>query len=267
MNTFKRVKLIGQGTYSKVYLYKNAYDYCIVNKCIRDENEETISPYISKEISILKRLNHPNIIKYLRHEHVNSIVNIYLEYGGISLIEYIEHFDVKYIMKQILNAVDYLHDNSIAHLDISTRNILIYKNNNIKLVDFGMATYFNSKIYENMCTISFSSPEMLLQIFDNFPATDLWSIGCIFYYLLTNSHLWLNREEDLQVFDIFTKFGYAENYKNCKKWNSKYNEFNYKRSLIFTDPLVQDLISKFLTVNYKERITIKDALNHNYFKN
>lgn len=260
----EKIKQIGYGSYSKVYLCKNYRGLCFVNKCI--ENQEEITTYVSNELFILEKLHHPNIIRYIFHEHISPVVNIYFEYGGVSLIECLEPFNVKSILKQILEAVKYLHGSLIAHLDISTRNVLIYKGD-VKLIDFGMATPFNMKILENVCTVSFSSPEMLLGIYDYFPATDLWSVGCVFYYLLTCTHLWLNKDPDKQLIDIFDKLGHGENYKYSKKWDIRYNDYNYKHPLMFADSNIQDLLNKLLSVNYGERITAVGALNHKYFKN
>ena len=94
----------------------------------------------------MKSLEHPNIIKYLGAEREGSTLKIYMDYvvGG-SLASLIKNFDVlsekmaKGYCFQILQGLNYLHSLNIAHRDIKCDNLLVEKNGDVKLADFGQA--------------------------------------------------------------------------------------------------------------------------------
>ena len=170
------------------------------------ENEKEGFPLTAiREIMILKRLNHKNIINLLEivtskpSDKNKNRGNVYL------VFEYMEHdlsgllgrkFDfsvpiIKVIMKQILLGVDYLHDNNIIHRDIKGANILLNNRGEVKLADFGLARIHNPnpniiKQYTNrVVTLWYRSPELLLGAVNYGPAIDMWSVGCVFSELLT----------------------------------------------------------------------------------
>lgn len=172
------------------------------------ENEKEGFPLTAiREIMILKRLNHKNIINLL--EIVTSKPSEKNKFrGNVYLVfEYMEHdlsglisrkYDftlpiIKGIMKQILLGLEYLHENNIIHRDIKGANILLNNRGEVKLADFGLARLHNPdnrivKVYTNrVVTLWYRSPELLLGEHNYGPAIDMWSVGCVFVELLQGS--------------------------------------------------------------------------------
>jgi cyclin-dependent kinase 12/13 len=209
---FEKVDLVGEGTFGKVYKakYKPQVDKSLQGK-LRDakvehvalkrilmDNEKEGFPITAiREIMILKKLNHKNIINLM--EIVTSKPSEKNKYrGNVYLVfEYMEHDlagladrhmsfsapQIKCIMHQILSGVNYMHSNHIIHRDIKGANILINNRGEIKIADFGLARTHNpnpnvNKVYTNrVVTLWYRSPELLLGTKNYGPAIDIWSVG------------------------------------------------------------------------------------------
>jgi len=212
---YERVDQVGEGTFGKVYKARvkgtgkqnlNLKSEFVALKKILMENEKEGFPLTAiREIMILKRLNHKNIINLL--EIVTSKPSEKNKFrGNVYLVfEYMEHdlsglvgrkYDftvpiIKTIMKQLLLGLEYLHDNNIIHRDIKGANILINNKGELKLADFGLARLYNpdNKIPKNytnkVVTLWYRAPELLLGENNYGPAIDMWSVGCVFSELLT----------------------------------------------------------------------------------
>lgn len=156
---------------------------------------------MQRELSVLKTVNHPNIIILYRVYESNKKYYMIFEQCGDNLFNVFKkkfpfnEKNVKKIMKQLVGAVYYLHKNDIVHRDIKMDNILLAKNANdqndeyfIKLVDFGLSIIktgpgIKSMLTERCGTLIYMSPEILLQ--HNYSELcDVWSIGIILYVLL-----------------------------------------------------------------------------------
>jgi len=88
------------------------------------------------------------------------------------------------MIKYILNAVNYFHSKFICHWDLKLENILLDNHKNVKLIDFGFATYSKNK-NNNFCgTPSYMAPELILKKEYCGNKADIWSCGVIFYVLL-----------------------------------------------------------------------------------
>lgn len=112
------------------------------------------------------------------------------------------------LMYQILNGVDFLHSNRIVHRDLKPANILVTRNGQVKLADFGLA-----RIYEQtqiltavVVTLWYRAPEVLLQSVYASPI-DIWSCGCIFAELFTRLPLFSGHSESDQLYKIFQFIG------------------------------------------------------------
>jgi serine/threonine protein kinase len=164
-------------------------------KVINFKNEEDYT-YKSGivEKTILFLLNHPNIIKIIEGWTDIDSKNIYLilEFNNISLKSYL--FDhriyvtqTKSMMKQILQAVEFLHKNELVHRDIRPDNIT-YDGDTIKLIDFGECTNIENVHKDlNVVALPYRSIELLLEDKDNCGyGIDMWSVGCTFYDILND---------------------------------------------------------------------------------
>ena len=100
--------------------------------------------------------------------------------------------DIKDIMFQLLSAAEFMHKLWVIHRDISISNILVNKDGDIILADFGQSRYHGSprrKLSQGICTIFYRAPELLFGARYYSSPVDIWAIGCIFYELITGKPL------------------------------------------------------------------------------
>ena len=204
METFKLGKYIifkekiGRGTFSNVY--KGYYPELKVEIAVKKINRrgiEKMRKYIDTEIEIMKDLNHPNITKLydVIYDNRKNYENIYLilEYcpnGDLTSLlkkkKIMDESEAKKYLQQLANGLKYLTENNIFHRDLKPQNILIGKDNILKITDFGFAKSVNSSdISETFCgSPLYMAPEILTYQKYTYTA-DLWSVGVILYEMLT----------------------------------------------------------------------------------
>ncbi|XP_042118481.1 serine/threonine-protein kinase Nek5 isoform X2 [Peromyscus maniculatus bairdii] len=198
MDKFDLIKIIGEGTFGKVYLAKNKTES---NHCVIKEIDFTKEKEASqKEVILLAQMKHPNIVTFFSAFQEKSRLFIVMEYcDGGDLMQRIQRqrgelFSEDQILGwfvQISLGLKHIHDRKILHRDIKSQNIFLSKNGKVaKLGDFGTArTLNNSMELAHTCagTPYYLSPE----ICQNRPynnKTDIWSLGCVLYELCTLKH-------------------------------------------------------------------------------
>jgi serine/threonine-protein kinase len=190
----------------KEYFFK---DYCLRNPLtfFVETNSETgreifnkNKEKIIKEARILAEIHHPNVVNVLEVFKQNNTVYIVMEFiSGHSLKQEIEQHGVfteeklKKVIFKVGQALDYIHEKNILHLDIKPSNILMDKNNNPKLIDFGISKKYDlSNAQETSTTLlaaskGYASIEQYdsegIQIFS--PRPDIYSLGATMYFLMT----------------------------------------------------------------------------------
>ena len=247
---------IGTGAFSEVFecTHKTSgekYAVKIIDKDIFDRVDKT---HLRNEIAILKLVNHPNVI-YLKYtcedkEKIYIVTELIKDGDFLDFLVGKPRFkedDLKPIIKQLLEAVAYLHEFGIVHCDIKPENILYDKitGNIIKLTDFGLSRmiFSNQKIDEVCGTISYVAPEALAGMGHGMES-DLWSVGIIMY-LMTHGRLPFDDENnDVTIKQIL-----------C-------SELEFKNTL---SDNATEILSLLLEKNPKKRITAKDALLHPFF--
>ena len=161
-----------------------------------------------REIEMLRRTSHRNVIELKDIVLDCDNICLVMEVGDRSLQDDIKKkipfstSDVKSIMSQLLDGVGHLHKNNIFHRDLKPANILMTKENVLKICDLGMARELNSPdgCYTTpVVTLWYRPLEILLGSRKYGPAIDIWSMGCIFYELLTLESLFPGTNELDQI--------------------------------------------------------------------
>ena len=186
-------KHIGKGSFSTIYKCYHKLtklEYALKEIIIeKDKNKKNIK----RELNLMKKLNHPNIIK-LHDVIIDSSLNyIYfiMEYhkkGDLSKFLNGRALKEKYCKKylrQLSNGLEYLLINNILHRDLKPQNILLTDDFNIQITDFGLARKFNKDfIFNTLCgSPMYMAPEIINRL-DYNNKSDLWSVGIIMYEML-----------------------------------------------------------------------------------
>jgi serine/threonine protein kinase len=255
MDEFNILSTVGKGGYSSVVLAehkKTKRKYAI--KCAfkikkgKDRSERTRT-----EIKVLKKLKHPNIIQLKGTFEDSETIFLVLEYiPGKDCSKFFKTVlpskaQVKFIMKQLVEAVMYCHQQGIVHRDIKLENILIDHDYKIKLTDFGLCgikTNSDDIFSQSLGTVRYTAPEMLAGNGYN-ESIDIWGIGVVLFTLLTGSYPFDASEKE----NIFKRI--KEKPIHYSKYELDRKEVKLLRALLEKDP--------------EKRIEIEDILSHPFF--
>ncbi|OXB56034.1 hypothetical protein ASZ78_000897 [Callipepla squamata] len=225
MEDYTKIEKIGEGTYGVVYKGRHkTTGQVVAMKKIRLENEEEGVPSTAiREISLLKELCHPNIVRlqdvvmqdarlYLIFEFLSMDLKKYLD--TIPSGQYLDPMRVKSYLYQILQGIVFCHSRRVLHRDLKPQNLLIDDKGVIKLADFGLARAFGIpvRVYTHeIVTLWYRAPEVLLGSARYSTPVDVWSIGTIFAELATKKPLFHGDSEIDQLFRIFRALGTPNN--------------------------------------------------------
>lgn len=222
---YKIEKVLEENQLNSVYLGKNIENKNVILKvCKKNINE----------LKILKRLTHPNIITMYDNFPISINGKIY----NVMVIEYCDKGDlyenlnfldnyliIKNYFTQIVSGLMYIHSLNISHGDIKPENIVINKNGNVKLIDFGLSYCIDK--YQIKCggkpkgTIKYMAPELTCFLKENnikkkldLFAVDMWALGIVYFIMIHKCFPFSIADESCTEY---------KNYKEgilSKKWKS-----------------------------------------------
>ncbi|KAF3358783.1 hypothetical protein VdG1_05337 [Verticillium dahliae VDG1] len=219
----------------------------------------------AREAAIVTLLNHPHVCGMRDVVRTNYHWYMLFEYvnGGQMLDYIISHGKLKEkqarkFSRQIASALDYCHRNSIVHRDLKIENILISKNGDIKIIDFGLSNLFAPRGHlKTFCgSLYFAAPELLQARAYTGPEVDVWSFGIVLYVLRAAmpevmSHPWMLKEPEVITAMTGFNFGSPDNIKAQLTRTIESEE--YQRAL-GSDPLnaFSPLVSIYYLVREKQ---------------
>ena len=255
---FELMKELGVGSFGQVYLAKHKKTkaiYAIKSIDKTDDQNLEEKANFSREVEIMYKLHHPNIVKLYGHFEDSKYCYFIMQYiPKRSVYEIIPKAGKKpnlqlvaSVMKDLISAVYYLHNMKpiIIHRDIKPENILLDENSRAYLTDFGWSNYVQSfKRRTTVCgTPLYLPPEMVNETSHDEKA-DIWCIGVLLFELSTGRVPFEGR--DLE----------------SVKANILRLNITWPREI---DPEVKDLISQILRLNPKSRLSIEEILSHSFF--
>ena len=288
MEKYQQLAKIGEGTYGVVFKAKEKQtgELLALKRIPLEVEEEGIPSTAIREISLLRQLNHPNIVRLHDVVHTEKKLTLVFEYVDQDLKKYLdasgnvglEDLTVKSFLYQLIKGIDYCHDNCILHRDLKPQNLLINMEGILKIADFGLARAFGipvRKYTHEVVTLWYRPPDVLMGNKEYNTTVDLWSIGCIFAEMLNNKPLFPGKSEQDQLNRIFKLLGSPNkdiwntvhllpDYKLCEHFPN-YPPQPFKRIIRHTDKYAIDLIARLLQLDPNKRISAKEALLHPYF--
>ncbi|XP_060583138.1 MAPK/MAK/MRK overlapping kinase-like isoform X2 [Ruditapes philippinarum] len=276
----------GEGTFSEVLKCQNIKDgsYWACKKM--KQNYDSLDQVNNlREIQAMRRLaNHANILELeeVIFDKKSGTLVLICELMDMNIYELIRgkrhllpEYMVKKYMYQLCKSVDHMHRNGIFHRDVKPENILI-KEDLLKLADFGSCRSIYSKqpYTEYISTRWYRAPECLLTDGYYTYKMDMWSVGCVFFEILSLHPLFPGSNEVDQIAKIHDIMGTPEPNVLNKFKKSRGMNFNFptkkgsgiERLLPHAGTDSIDLINKLCTYDPDERMTAKQALRHSYFK-
>jgi len=287
MERYQKLEKIGEGTYGVVYKAKDRVSGQIVAlKRIRlDAEDEGIPSTAIREISLLKELRHPNIVRLFDVVHTEKKLTLVFEYLDQDLKKYLDVCEggldptiLKAFLFQLITGVAYCHHHRVLHRDLKPQNLLINREGELKLADFGLARAFGIPVRSythEVVTLWYRAPDVLLGSRHYSTPVDIWSIGCIFAEMTNGTPLFTGTSERTQLDTIFRHLGTPDEstfpgISQLPDWRSDFPAYSPPSSLNALVPNLEEegvnLLQCMLTFDPAKRITAQDARKHPYFR-
>ena len=283
---FQQLEKLGEGTYATVYKGRNrATGALVALKEISLDSEEGTPSTAIREISLMKELNHENIVTLYDVIHTENKLTLVFEYMDKDLKKYMETHGnngaldlkvVKLFMFQLLKGIMFCHDNFVLHRDLKPQNLLINMKGELKIGDFGLARAFGipfNTFSNEVVTLWYRAPDVLLGSRAYTTLIDIWSAGCIFAEMCSGRPLFPGTAADDQLTKIFRLMGTPhektwpgiEKLPNFSKLWQLYVPQDLRLIVPGLDAMGLNLLANLLQMRPEDRITARQALQHPWF--
>ncbi|CCI41222.1 hypothetical protein ABG067_000354 [Albugo candida] len=288
MNRYQRIEKggsIGEGTYGVVYKSIDLKTNKVVAlKRIRLETEDDGIPSTAlREISVLRELEHPNIVSLLDCLQEEGKLFLVFEFVDKDLKRYMEHkigmldpSTVKTLLYQLLRGLAFSHSRGVMHRDLKPQNLLVSLSGKLKIADFGLARAFSipvRKYTHEVVTLWYRAPEILLGQEIYAPPVDIWSVGVIFAEMLTKKPLFPGDSEIDQIYRVFRLLGTPDEIvwpgvTKLRDYAPTFPKWK-KRDMQQVFPQLDEdgicLLEALLRYDPAKRVSAKEALRFPYF--
>lgn len=285
MQKYEKLEKIGEGTYGTVFKAKNKETHEIVAlKRVRlDDDDEGVPSSALREICLLKELKHKNIVRLHDIMISEKKLTLVFEYCDQDLKNYFDSCQgevdaniVKSFMYQLLRGLAFCHANNVLHRDLKPQNLLINKDGELKLGDFGLARPFGIPVRcysAEVVTLWYRPPDVLMGAKLYTTSIDMWSAGCIFAEMSNGGRpLFPGSDVDDQLRKIYKILG-SPNHDSWPGINKLPDYKDYGSYAAVSLSLVvpklssvgKDLLQKLLVFNPSMRMAADVAMNHQYF--
>jgi len=302
-------KNIGEGNFAKVkiathVLTKEQVAVKVIDKAKLDK---TTAKKLFREVRIMKLLNHPNIVKLYEVIDTPTELYLFMEYASSGeIFDYLvahgrmKEKEARRIYRQIVSAIDYCHNLHVIHRDLKAENLLLDRNMNVKIADFGFSNQFSPGQRLNTWCGSppYAAPELFQGKEYSGPEVDIWSLGVVLYVLVCGGlpfdgstlaklrarvlagkfkvPFYMSTECEALIKRMLTvdpaKRATLEDVKNDKWYNMDYDKSNDPNEGVNNQPLVLSPEEQLKVFDEMEKIgidreTVKKCLNENAYDN
>lgn len=297
VDCYEKVRKIEEGTYGVVFEAKDKETgERVALKKLKLEGEREGFPVTSlREINSLMQVSHhPNIVRIreiviggpLAHPSVYIVMD-YVEYDMRYWLDEFHHFsesECKTFLQQLLAAVAALHERWFIHRDLKPGNLLVGREGQLRVADFGLSRRvgsppMGSALTRVVVTLWYRAPEVLLGAPEYGWPVDIWSVGCIMGELLLGTPLFAGRTEVEMIGKIFECLGQPSE-ETWPGWRELPHASKLKIESVTTHPAKPlqcqferklsptglDLMSRMLTLDPRRRISAAEALAHPFFR-
>ena len=253
---YQILKTLGEGSFGKVKLAQHLVTGQSV--ALKIINRKTLAKSdmqgrVEREISYLRLLRHPHIIKLYDVIKSKDEIIMVIEFAGKELFDYIvqrgkmPEDEARRFFQQIIAAVEYCHRHKIVHRDLKPENLLLDDQLNVKIADFGLSNIMtDGNFLKTSCgSPNYAAPEVISGKLYAGPEVDVWSSGVILYVMLCGRLPF----DDEFIPALFKKIS-----------NGVYTLPNY------LSPGAKHLLTRMLVVNPLNRITIHELMEDEWFK-
>ncbi|KAJ1292420.1 hypothetical protein BS78_02G390100 [Paspalum vaginatum] len=259
MDKYEMGKMLGQGTFAKVYHARNTKtSESVAIKVIDKEKVMKVGliDQIKREISVMKLVRHPNIVELYEVMATKTKIYFVLEHvRGGELFNKVQKGRLKEeaarkYFQQLICAVDFCHSRGVYHRDLKPENLLLDENSNLKVSDFGLSALAECRRQDGLLhttcgTPAYVAPEVINRKGYDGAKADIWSCGVILFVLLAGYLPF----HDKNLMNMYKKIGKAE--FKCPDWFS-------------TD--VRRLLTRILDPNPSTRISMEKIMANSWFK-
>ncbi|KPA80829.1 putative mitochondrial protein kinase [Leptomonas pyrrhocoris] len=277
---------VGEGSYGKVFLCCDIVKGCTVavKTSQWSSGEEGLSVSSIREVTLLKEIRHPNVVRLLDLFTEDNRLCIVCEYMERDLRKLLSTRQtpilgrkLKCMTYQLLSALHTCHSRRIVHRDIKPANILVsVDEQTVKLADFGMGRAFGLALQSytyNIATLLYRAPEVLLGDRFYLPSVDMWSMGCVVAELALHRPLFSGEGEYSQLITIFKVMGTPNEHvwpgvSRLPYYNTEFPQWR-PTSLAEAIPALEKdgvaLLAAMLRYDPQQRITALQAMQHPFF--